>query len=720
MSSPPSGHDPTQSLLQGGNATITPLMGGGGHGNPEDSLLSGGTTTPIVPLQGGSRPRSRRSKRGAETQDGGAYKEAELYSKDVPPGTKPLEDKTNKFVDRVREYRAKANTAWQRSHKGEKNVTVPILPMKTQMTRLTDGQLMGMYDRLAIVLSQNVKNITIFPPIGGDEGLLQRCIDYIREPKRNDSNSVFIFSPGIFKFDDPPEKNKKILAALLLLTSDDSGLKSKIFLMANNVVEEARLGLTLTADETDAVGIVNLLGPTYIIFPFECKVKEFKAKMSQGSETENKAVGGLIITAAPTKEQVIPACKLANVTRGVRDFIAHIGLSFEGTFKTIAFPPNLGINEIITSLSPYKVFYTQPSNAKFYFKDAKSNDMLRFKLDEPALPDAAERGFSRVPESSLALAQTYLVNNYYRIREATVQVLQNWNELKFTGSELDFLKSLNLDDMNMLEYLADRDDTPGMIIADFMRSISKDCRTKAEQNMETDCDGVREFLDKVVAYRTLIKIPDEGDDEGNDEGDDEGDEGQGGGGDFITPLLSPENTQGGDDREQDIYDLEAEIDRLEREKKDLEEQLAKTKKDKEETEANLAKTPFDSKYFQSPYPTIPNLWPEFGPLGGGPSKPSVVDPESDKSLQGSEIKIGVDYTPNKITPPQGKSILCEKIRVRKVEQNQGAFKLSKVEYTVELCSIDDAAKEKSEGLQTLYAVFKSLTQNFPGWFFSYN
>jgi hypothetical protein len=54
MSAPPPGYNPSESLLQGGNASIHGVMGGGGMGDPNESLLSGGDSANITPLQGGS------------------------------------------------------------------------------------------------------------------------------------------------------------------------------------------------------------------------------------------------------------------------------------------------------------------------------------------------------------------------------------------------------------------------------------------------------------------------------------------------------------------------------------------------------------------------------------------------------------------------------------------------------------------------------------------
>jgi hypothetical protein len=65
MDAPPPGYNPTESLLQGGNASIVPVMGGGGGGGglggweggalpPEQvSLLEGGNSANIIPVKGG-------------------------------------------------------------------------------------------------------------------------------------------------------------------------------------------------------------------------------------------------------------------------------------------------------------------------------------------------------------------------------------------------------------------------------------------------------------------------------------------------------------------------------------------------------------------------------------------------------------------------------------------------------------------------------------------
>lgn len=83
MSDQPPGYNSSESLLQGGNATIHPVMGGGG----QESLLHGGNSANIIPLKGGrrnmrsksrsksksrSRSKGRKSSKSYKMQRGGA------------------------------------------------------------------------------------------------------------------------------------------------------------------------------------------------------------------------------------------------------------------------------------------------------------------------------------------------------------------------------------------------------------------------------------------------------------------------------------------------------------------------------------------------------------------------------------------------------------------------------------------------------------------------
>ncbi len=678
MSTPPPGHDATQSLLQGGTATITPLMGGGGleHGNPQESLLTGGTSAPIVPLQGGrrlkrrsrgrrsksrskSRSRSRSKSRQSKKQDGGAYQNAKFYNEQIPPTTAPLEDKTKNFDDLVLQYRVAANGIWNRSQKTS-NTSVPILPMQGQCKKLKSGQKMTMYDRLAVILSPKVTRITIFPPIAGDEKLLQSCIDYIR--KKDDPRTVFVFSPGVFNPNDPAN-NKKILASLLFL-KQDAGLKSSIFLLSQNTDEEAKIGCDLTGEETDSKAIVNLLGPTYIVFTSECEVE---SKSPEGVTSTN-TIGGIIISGAIATEPDIPACKLASVTRGVRDFISNSGIKRDESYKTVAFPPNINSPENLNGSNPFKVFNIQGSHAKFPFRDTMKDNMLRFKILEAEPPHGA---FVPVPESSLALQgiQKHLVNGIYEIREPHPDVVKNWIELKFTQSELAFLKDLKIDDPEMLSEIFDESDSWTLELAEFMGDVAKSCRTELKQMMDVDCGNVREFLDKVGTYMA-----------------------------FMKPVIPEKAFQDNEAAQDELELVDMERRSLEEKVATLSADIAKTKKGQEELAFNLAKTPFEAKYFKDPYPVIQNLWGE--------------SLKGEEALARAETKVGVPYVKEgENGVPDGKFLNCEMIRVFNMK--------TKDQYVCELCAITPKETSGANNDATLVKLFKDIAAQFPAWYFSY-
>ena len=99
MSVQPPGYNPGESLLQGGTANITPLMGGGGayiHSNPNESLLDGGNSANITPLKGGRRTRRKkslkrksrsRSRRKSRNHRGGNPSSMQAYQETVDKTT---------------------------------------------------------------------------------------------------------------------------------------------------------------------------------------------------------------------------------------------------------------------------------------------------------------------------------------------------------------------------------------------------------------------------------------------------------------------------------------------------------------------------------------------------------------------------------------------------------------------------------------------------------
>jgi hypothetical protein len=296
------------------------------------------------------------------------------------------------------------------------------------------------------------------------------------------------------------------------------------------------------------------------------------------------------------------------------------------------------------------------------------DNMLRFKILESEPPQGA---FVPVPESSLALQgiQKHLVNGLYEIREPHPDVVKNWIELKFTKSELAFLKDLKIDDPEMLSEILDESDSWEVELAEFMGDVAKSCRTELKQAMDVDCGRVREFLDKVATYTA-----------------------------FVRPVI-PEKAFQDDGVVQDELELvDMERRSLETQVAALSADIAKAKKAQEELAFNLAKTPFEAKYFKDPYPVIENLW-------GESLKPT-------EALQGEKRTVGVPYEKeNEVGVPDGKFLNCEMIRVFNIK--------GKDQFTSELCAITPANPSGANDDRALIKLFKDLAAQFPAWYFSY-
>ena len=103
MSVQPPGYNPDDSLLQGGTANITPLMGGGGfiEGNPNESMLDGGNSANIVPLKGGRRTKRKKSLRRASRRK--SKRKSRTHRGGEPPSMQTYKDTLDKTFELKRE-----------------------------------------------------------------------------------------------------------------------------------------------------------------------------------------------------------------------------------------------------------------------------------------------------------------------------------------------------------------------------------------------------------------------------------------------------------------------------------------------------------------------------------------------------------------------------------------------------------------------------------------
>jgi hypothetical protein len=215
--------------------------------------------------------------------------------------------------------------------------------------------------------------------------------------------------------------------------------------------------------------------------------------------------------------------------------------------------------------------------------------------------------------------------------------------------------------------------------------------------MSVDCDGVRDFLDKIAIYRST-----------------------------TNPAIDPKLLQDDGELEDELRISQGQIGDLEDQLAEMESHMLKTKQGQEELEANLAKTPFELKYFQDPYPAIENMWIPPPPdclTASGPKDRCGHPLDMGDAPQGAMTRVGTMYKKDQAGLPEGKELLCEMIRVTKIDRTKGGrFAVSKTEeYLSEICALvpKDASGPDPRGENILIKVFKDLRENFPGWYLTY-
>jgi hypothetical protein len=526
MSGQPPGYNPGESLLQGGNASITPMQGGGTT-DPEVSLLQGGNTANIIPLKGGRRTLRARPK-GANTTPKqriefptvatvvfslppeiskavGKKKKGGLKKKSLVGGapTDPISVETRKledaegFLEDMKgelaalkdKYVPEAMKWWERYDTKDTKVKTPgkfiTLDKYIAPKGAVDAQKgEGGFDRLAIILREHINRIVIFPSVRGNPLILKRCLKTAAKYEKDDT-AILLFSPGFFGTDTPTNVN--LLANFLKFKMD---AQADVYLLSENTAATKAAGNAIQALDDPKVGvpIMNMLEPSYIVYPFSRTI-------------EGELRGGILFSAATADELDLPASNITSIP-GVADYIRTTGRG------PMAFPPNLKAADKLGKASPYEVYrFTGPNTMVI-----NSNEFIRIKLKasdnefERESTMESEDKFQATENDHLVMdridrVEIRIGDQPYNIRKPdnTGDVIRNWENLKFTKDEAAVLNILNLRPSMLAKIFTEvRWQNK---LADFLEDlVNSKCFVTTDLLTHGECNRVSEFVNRVAEY----------------------------------------------------------------------------------------------------------------------------------------------------------------------------------------------------------------------------
>ena len=345
------------------------------------------------------------------------------------------------------------------------------------------------FDRLAVILSETTDTIRIYPAVNGDSATLQAALeDIVKKNYHIDARNTIIFAPPFFNI-ERGEQNKNLMANFLdLKMSPDT--KAGVYILTQSTDANKKVGCLLhTQADNTGVPLINLLEPTYVVYPFPRTV------LHDGKENVS---GGFIISGAAANEVNLPASNIQHLM----SVSSHVGNGGRGT---IAFPPDITVeDDALNKTNPSLIYrYFGPTAEK---ADGKIHNIYLKVEDESAAMEAATRGLDKffdTDEDHLALdGIEYVIVNLpgtdYSIRRPSENVRENWFSYKFTIDEAALLNAIKLTPSRLETLFGE---SSRVKLVEFLSNmINSNCFKDSELLTDEECNLSEDFVDKLYAY----------------------------------------------------------------------------------------------------------------------------------------------------------------------------------------------------------------------------
>lgn len=343
------------------------------------------------------------------------------------------------------------------------------------------------FDRLGVILGKNTNSIYIYPPINGVEATLQSILDHIGTNNINtNAENVIIFSPPHFDMQNPSNAvNKNIMANMISLIFNS---KAEIYWLTHNTDANKMVGCSLQIDTAVSAPLVNMLEPTYIVYPFTRTV--FK-------DGEQVKYGNIIFSGAAENEVTLPASSMQNIC-SISTYVS------ENMRYMLAYPPDIRTNDVL------KTIY-QPLEYRFYGPKATifENNIIHISLKEDTASHGAKLTFEfgefiPTDEEHLIVDNVDTVKITFAdgdldIRKPLADVRKNWLDYKFTNDEADLLNSLHITPDMLDDPIFDGMGQEKLV--GFLSNITHSKCFKEYQSLtDEECGDTRDFMDRAYGY----------------------------------------------------------------------------------------------------------------------------------------------------------------------------------------------------------------------------
>jgi hypothetical protein len=361
------------------------------------------------------------------------------------------------------------------------------------------------YDRLGYILPKETSKIVLLPYCVGNPITYSKCVKVIEEEQ--DKNTVFIFTPPFYSPVETKD-NRTIFYHFIDMKQRlaDAGGPS-MHIITEFTQENLYNGCKLSSDITKKE-IISMLEPSYIIYPGVLSM-------------DDSSIKGILFSARAYNEVVLPASNSSSKA-GLMDAVK------KGIVGGHAWPPNSLQNDKLINKSslPYKSYGFFP-NMKDAVELKTSGDTVTTILinavtkvgnnaitktgsnAETVTVGGGDQDTHFVATVKPANAPEQVINvgkGNYTLRTPTKSnnVINDWQNLRFTEGEVIFLNDMNirpdyLAKMYAKKYKASKnwkDD-----LAESMRTIvQSNCFKDYRLVLNKECEKSQKFITDVLDY----------------------------------------------------------------------------------------------------------------------------------------------------------------------------------------------------------------------------
>ena len=447
------------------------------------------------------RSRKKRDQRGGLQVNPYILGEIDTYGKNTPNFnvdiTKPTIDQNGPNCPTplpppgiptiLKDYRESQKTLWNRNGLAQSVAELQkriLLPHLDTIPSNTNDKIIGNLatDRLAYIISSNVTEIVLFPPIGGSLVLFQGCINKYFSgeallPQLANKERVLccIFAPGFFGTN--AGENEALFQYFVQIKKIFVDADHSMHILTRYTPEHvnAAVGVMKSFNITSNY-VYPLLEPTYIIFPYRIELKQ------EGSPL--KEIGGLLFTAAVGKESVLPVSDSSMY--GLIDTVLQ-----NASIPSVSFKPNtLNDDPGLAAMNIYSV------------NEFENLPRLYTITKTPMTKTQSSFGKAFLPSDSayiedVPLTEVNIGTQTYSLRTSLPDVVNDWTFGLYTDEEVRFLNDLRLSPKLLQKTFGDSWMSD---LAQNLVTISRSkCFTDTRLILHADCQRTKAFITKIFS-----------------------------------------------------------------------------------------------------------------------------------------------------------------------------------------------------------------------------